>query len=194
MSRTRLQMDERREQLLVLGMELFAGSSYETVSIDEIARRAGMSKGLLYHYFGGKKDFYIATMRFAAGRLLDAIQTDPALSPAERVRAGLTAYLDFVEGRGEAYAALLHGGLGADGDVLAIIEQTRDEIVRQTLTGFGIDDPPPIFHLAIRSWLGAVEHACLQWLAKRHVSRQTLTELLAETLEGHIVAAGRLAG
>lgn len=187
-------MDERREQLLELGMELFGGESYETVSIDEIAKRAGISKGLLYHYFGGKKDFYAETMKHSARRLLDAIQTDPALSPIERVRAGLTAYLDFVEGRGDAYAALLHGGLGADKDVLAIVDETREEIVQQMLEGFGMADPEPIFHLAARSWLGTVEHACLEWLARRHLSRAQLTEFLVGTLQGHLAAATEAGG
>ena len=48
--RARLLVDERRAQLLALGLRLFAEHSYDEVSIDELARAAGVSKGLLYHY------------------------------------------------------------------------------------------------------------------------------------------------
>jgi AcrR family transcriptional regulator len=73
-TRTRLEVEQRRAQLLTLGQELFSSSTYDELSIDDIARAAGISKGLLYHYFPSKRDYYVATIRVAAGELLH--QTD----------------------------------------------------------------------------------------------------------------------
>ena len=61
--RARLEVDERRAQLMKLGIELFAARAYDEVSIDELSRMAGISKGLLYHYFPTKRDFYVATVQ-----------------------------------------------------------------------------------------------------------------------------------
>src|ERR1700679_3746375 len=94
--RARLEVDERRAQLVRLGIDLFAARSYDEVSIDELARAAGVSKGLLYHYFPTQRDFYIATVNDAARQLLALTETSPALPPVERLRASLDAYLDYV--------------------------------------------------------------------------------------------------
>src|SRR5215469_2622841 len=86
--RSRLDVDERRRQLVSLGLELFSTRAYDAVSIDELAREAGISKGLLYHYFPTKRDFYVATVREAAQQLLSRTSTPEHLDPLERVRVG----------------------------------------------------------------------------------------------------------
>src|SRR5437773_1276863 len=107
--RERLDVDERRAQLVRLGIDLFAARTYDEVSIDELARSAGISKGLLYHYFPTKRDFYVATVREGSKQLLDRTVTPDDMPPLERLRFGLDAYLDYVERHGPAYAALLRG-------------------------------------------------------------------------------------
>src|SRR2546429_6237276 len=92
--RIRLDLDARREQLMRVGLELFSTNSYDAVSIDEIAARAGISKGLLYHYFPSKREFYVAGVRAAAAQLRDVVEPDPELSPPERLRGPLEAYPD----------------------------------------------------------------------------------------------------
>ena len=72
--RARLDVDARRRQLLALGTALFGSRPYDEVSIDEVARTAGISKGLLYHYFPTKRDFYVATVREAAAELVEPNQ------------------------------------------------------------------------------------------------------------------------
>ena len=75
-ARARFSVDERRAQLLELGLRLFGDRSYDDVSIDDIAREAGVSKGLLYHYFGSKRVFYAACVEHAAASLLLANGAD----------------------------------------------------------------------------------------------------------------------
>ena len=67
--RTRLSVDARREQLIELGEELFSARPFDEISIDDIAARAEISKGLLYHYFGSKRDFYVAVVRSGVATL-----------------------------------------------------------------------------------------------------------------------------
>src|SRR5690242_4164925 len=69
-ARVRLDVDERRAQLVALGLAEFGTRTYDDVSIDLIAQAAGISKGLLYHYFPTKRAFYVACVREAAARLL----------------------------------------------------------------------------------------------------------------------------
>jgi AcrR family transcriptional regulator len=91
--RVRLEVDARRAQLLEIGRELFTTRSYDELSVDEIAQAAGISKGLLYHYFPGKRVFYIESLREAAEELLRQTMPPRALAPIERLRAGIDAYL-----------------------------------------------------------------------------------------------------
>lgn len=190
--RSRLKEDQRRAQLLELGAQLFGTRAYDDVSIDEIAARADISKGLLYHYFGSKRDFYVAVVEQSAGRLLEALRPDPALEPSARARAGLENYLGFVEMRAEAYTALMSGGLGRDPEVGEIVQSTREAIVAQIQRDIGLVEPRPVFTLALKSFIGAVEAAALHWLTHRSVERRALLEFLERTLEHALVTAVRL--
>lgn len=191
-TRVRRNVDERRAQLLELGMRLFGERAYDDVSIDDIAREAGVSKGLLYHYFGGKRDFYVACVREAAGQLLARTAPDPSLPAPERARAGIEAYLDFAEDHAGAYTALMQSGIGHDPEVLAILQHARDEIVARMLEGMGLAEPRPLFRLAARSWVGQVEAACLEWLVRRDVPRARVVRLLLGGLFGTLLTAKSL--
>jgi AcrR family transcriptional regulator len=132
--RARLEVDERRAQLLAVGMQVFSTRSYDDVSIDELARAAGISKGLLYHYFPTKRDFYVATVREGASQLLDLTVAVDATTPLERLNAGMDAYLDYVDRHGTAYVALMRGGVGSDPEVAMSLDWVeRRTIGRQEL-------------------------------------------------------------
>lgn len=182
-------MDSRRAQLLDLGLRLFGTRAYDEVSIDDIAAAANISKGLLYHYFGGKKAFYAAVVGDAARRLVAAIQPVRELPPPSSVLAGLDAYVRFVEERADAYAALVTGGLGADPQIAEILESTRLEIVGIILTELGLDRPRPAYRLALRSWIGGVEAACVDWLRRRDLPRAELLQLMLGCLRGALASA-----
>jgi AcrR family transcriptional regulator len=179
--RTRLDIDERRSQLLALGLDFFSARSYDEVSIDDFAAAAGVSKGLLYHYFPTKRDFYVATIREASRQLLETTLTDGRAPPKDRLRDGLEAYLAYVERHGPAYAALLGGGIGSDPEVSHIVEETRATFVRRLLEGVDAQTrPTPRLRITLRGWIGFVEAAALDWVARRDVSREALRDLLVE--------------
>jgi AcrR family transcriptional regulator len=177
-------------QLLALGVGLFSERSYDDVAIDEIAARAGVSRGLLYHYFPSKRDFYVETVRWAAEQMQAEVEPeDETLAPIDRLREGLDRYLGFVERHAQAYATVLRSGIGSDAEVLAIVEATRAGITSRLLEGVGLATPRPHFRTAIRGWIGMVEGASLDWLDHRDVRRADLVEVLAAALAAAIGAA-----
>lgn len=186
----RLLVDERRAQLLSLGLQLFGERSYDEVSIDELAREAQISKGLLYHYFPTKRDLYTAALRHAAQQLLDETMPPPELLPEERARRGLETYLSFADRHGPAYVALMRGGLGADPEIVRILEETRATFAQRILDALPDGIETPLVRAAVRGWIGFVEAMALDWLAHRNIERPRLLALLTGLL---VDAIGRAA-
>jgi AcrR family transcriptional regulator len=188
----RLAVDTRRAQLLELGLDLFSSRPYDAISIDDIARQAEVSKGLLYHYFGSKRAFYVSIVELAAQHLVDAIAPCTRLPRATRAIAGLNAYFDFVEARAPAFAALMRGGLGADIEVDRVVDRTREAIVDMILDGAGLSEPRPVIRTAARIWVGAVEAASLDWIEYRTLQRHELILVLTGGLLGLLQQAVQL--
>lgn len=189
--RARLGVDERRNQLLELGLQLFSDHSYDELGVDDIARAAGISKGLLYHYFPSKRDYYVEVVRRAAGQLLDRTGggADQEVS-VDALRRALDAYLDFVDQHARSYVALVRGGIGSDPEVVQLLEGTRRTLTERIVSRISADAPPPLLRLALRGWIGLVEAASLDWLDRREVPREQLRGLLEQMLLATIVAAG----
>jgi AcrR family transcriptional regulator len=188
-ARVRLDTDARRAQLLELGMKIFAESTYDEVSIDDLAKAAGISKGLLYHYFPTKRDLYLAGLREIAGDLL--AQTDVSqlteLPPIERIRRGIDAYLTFVSQRARPYVALMRGGIGSDPEVHAIVEGVREALVERLFTGPESplatgDHRTPLARTALRGWIGFSEAAVLDWLTHGDLEQAQVRDLLVDML------------
>jgi AcrR family transcriptional regulator len=181
--RARMDNDARRAQLLALGLSVFSTRPYDEVSMEDIARAAGISKGLVYHYFPTKRHFYVAALREAARQLLAETEPDASEPPEERLRKGLSGYLAFVEKHARAYATLMRGGVGVDKQVTAVVEKTRAAFVERffsapELTGLAT----PTLRLAVRGWIGFVEATALEWLERRQVPREELLELWTRVL------------
>ena len=189
--RARLGVDERRSQLLELGLQLFSDHSYDELGIDDIAKAAGISKGLLYHYFPSKRDYYVEVVRRAAGQLIE--RTDGASSEEVSIaalRRALDEYLDFVDQHARSYVALVRGGIGSDPEVAQLLEATRRTLTERIVSRISAEAPPPLLQLALRGWIGLVEAASLDWLDRREVPREQLRGLLEQMLLATIVAAG----
>ncbi|MDP2310582.1 MAG: TetR/AcrR family transcriptional regulator [Pseudomonadota bacterium] len=181
--RVRLGVEDRRAQLIAVGLSQFATRSYEDISMDDLARAAEISKGLLYHYFPSKHDYYVAVLDHAAVRLVT--ETTPValdLPPLERLRNGLVTYFDFVDRHGPAFTALMRGGIGSDPEVSAILERTRAAFVDRILQ----DLPPELDTLplrtALRGWIGFVEAVATEWILKRAVSKDELIVMISQVL------------
>jgi len=184
--RVRLDTDERRAQLLELAKTAFAGRSYDEVSIDDLARAAKISKGLLYHYFPTKRDLYVAGLREIAGELVAAIASVPTdLSPIERVKASIDAYLDHITRVPRAFVSLMRGGIGSDPEVASVVEDVRTSMFDQLLHGTPFSvvlEGNALFETAIRGWIGFVESATIDWCENPRLSREQLRDLFTEVL------------
>lgn len=161
---------------------MFQEKSVDQISIDDIAKKAGISKGLLYHYFGSKRAFYVSALRTMAAQLIEETQTSDDLHAHDRLRQGLGAYLDFVKKRAAAYRTLFTEGVGIDPEVATIITESRAALISRMLEKIGFDDPPATFRTAATAWIGAVEAASLDWLEHGDLDRDALIDLLAESL------------
>jgi AcrR family transcriptional regulator len=184
--RIRLDNDERRAQLLQLARKAFSDRSYDEVSIDDLAREAKISKGLLYHYFPTKRDLYVAGLREIADELVErCINLPKDLSPIDSVRAGLDAYLDHIKQHSRAFVSLMRGGIGSDPEVAQVVEG-----VRKRLADSFLDDMPFAdvlskdirFQTALTGWIGFVEGASIDWCANPRLSQTELRELLTSIL------------
>ena len=194
-SRQRRKVEERREQLLDVALELFTRRTYEALSIDEIAQAAGISKGLLSHYFPSKRAFYVAAVGKAADHLLEATdlpRADPHGVPTiTELREGMDAYLAYVEARGASYQFLLRGGMGGDTEVRGILERTRARFAERIEHGLG-DAIEPKVRIAVRGWVGFVEAASLEWIEQKHVEREALAAFLVDAFLAVLRASGAI--
>jgi AcrR family transcriptional regulator len=187
---TRLEVDERRRRLLALGAELFARHSYHELSMSRIAREAGISKALLYHYFPSKQAYFAATLEQAATELAEVTQPDPALPPIEQIARSLDAYLQWVERHADAYAKLIRS-VGAVPEVRELVERVRDATADRILAGIAPAGPAaPALRAAVRGWLWFMDGAVLDWLDHRDLDRARVHGLLLGTLFGAVTAAG----
>jgi AcrR family transcriptional regulator len=187
---TRLDVDERRRQLLELGGRLFATHAFAELSMARIAREAGISKALLYHYFPSKQDFFVATLRQGAEELARVTEPDPDLPPLEALAGSLDAYLGWIEENETAYRKFLES-VGSVPEVKAAIDEIRDRTSARILDGLGAGGPPPPkLRAAARAWLWFMDGAILDWLDHRDLSRGELRDLLLGSLGGSLAAAG----
>jgi AcrR family transcriptional regulator len=187
---TRLGVDERRRRLLLLGADLFARFSYDELSMARIAREAGISKALLYHYFPGKQAYFAATLDEKAAELAALTEPDPALAPREQLVSSLDAFLGWVEDNRAAYGKLVRSA-AAIPEVREVVDRVRDATSERILAGIAAGaDPPPALRTAVRAWLWFMDGAILDWVEHGDVTREQLRNLLLGTLLGAVTAAG----
>jgi AcrR family transcriptional regulator len=188
-SYTRLPVDERRRRLLELGAELFVRHDYGDLSMARIAREAGISKALLYHYFPSKQEFFVATLALAAEELRALTEPDPGLAPQAALRASLDAYLGWIEANPAAYVKLIESATGHR-EVRDLIVSIRATTAARILDGLSPGaPPPPRVRAAVRAWLWFMDGACTDWVEHGGYTRAQLLELLLGALMGGLAAA-----
>ena len=187
---TRMHVDDRRRQLLERGAELFATHSFAELSMARIAREAGISKALLYHYFPSKQDFFVATLQQGAQEIARRTEPDPDLPPLEALAGSLDAFLGWIEENELAYRKLMES-VGSVPEVQALLDELRNSTSARILDGLGAGDPPPPkMRTAARAWLWFMDGAILDWLDHSDLSRTELRDLLLGSLAGSLTAAG----
>ncbi len=176
----RLTPETRRAQLLEVGRTAFLERAYDDLSMDQVAELSGVSKGLLYHYFPTKREFYMAVLNSAVDEMIEIVQPQPGLAPAEQLRRSLDGYLGFVDEHAVSYRAVLRGSIGSDPEVVAIADRFRNAAYELIVSQ--APAVTPLLSLAIRGWIGFVEAVSLEWLRSRRPPRTQLVSLLIDTL------------
>jgi len=173
--RRRMGVEERRQQLIGVALELFAKRSPDEVSIDEIAATAGISRPLVYHYFPGKLSLYEAALKRASEDLASRFVESHDGPLGSRLLRVMRRYFDFVDEHGPGFSALMRGGPAVGSSTTnALIDSVRQAAYEQILSHLGITDPPARLELVVRSWISLAESTALIWLDGRRIPRQEL--------------------
>ena len=173
--RRRMGVEERRQQLIGVALDLFAQRSPDDVSIDEIAAAAGISRPLVYHYFPGKLSLYEAALKRASEDLAERF-TEPHEGPlGARLLRVMHRFFDFVDAHGPGFSALMRGGPAVGSSTTnALVDSVRQIAYEQILSHLGVTDPPPRLELVVRSWISLAESTALIWLDGRRIPREEL--------------------
>ncbi|GAB2725454.1 TetR/AcrR family transcriptional regulator [Nocardia thraciensis] len=183
--RVRLSPDERREQLLTLGARMLSDHALEDIAIGDIAAQAGISRGLLFHYFPTKQDFHLAIAQRANAELLARTAPDPSLGLFDMLRDAMQRYVDYVSGNRTSYLALLRGPASTRPELTTLVDATRGAIVDRILAEVPVpieDDDQPRLRLAVRGWIAFAEETTLSWLRHETITREQLIDMLVESL------------
>ncbi|MFG3022650.1 TetR/AcrR family transcriptional regulator [Streptomyces sp. NPDC048254] len=173
--RRRLGVEERRQQLIGVALELFSRRSPDEVSIDEIASAAGISRPLVYHYFPGKLSLYEAALKRASEDLAGRF-AEPQEGPlGARLLRVMRRFFDFVDEHGPGFAALMRGGPAVGSSATnALIDSVRQAAYEQILTHLDVTEAPARLELVVRSWISLAESTALIWLDGRRIPRAEL--------------------
>ncbi|WP_072687447.1 TetR/AcrR family transcriptional regulator [Rhodococcus marinonascens] len=197
--RTRLSPEQRRAQLIDLGAEMLADRPLEQISVEEIAERAGVSPGLLFHYFASKQDFHLAIVRHANEEMIAYTAADPSVvkagDPMRVLRSVLSSYIDYACDNRTCYVSLSRGPASGNPDMRAIFEETRVvmcERILEQLRMLAIE-PTSAVVLSVRGWIAYVEEVTITWLHNPlhnpQLSRDELIDIAAQALPALAVAA-----
>ncbi|MFT6397982.1 MAG: AcrR family transcriptional regulator [Bradymonadia bacterium] len=183
-ARTALRMNdqERREHLLLYGRRYFAEFGFDAMSMQEIAKRAGVSKGLLYHHFGGRRGFYLATVEHVIDSLLEDMQVPDGLDPVTALRTMIERFVVFVENNADIYQALIRGGLGADSDVVAQLDRVRAHSIELITAGQAELLLTPLQRVQLVGWIAWVESSTSAWLDTDDIAADTFIGVVQSTL------------
>lgn len=189
--RSRLTPDERRAQLIVLGVNFLADHPLDELTIDELARRAGVSRALVFHYFDSKQGMHRTVITAARDSLLQATAPREELPPHERISDTLTRFVAFVRGHRGTFTSLVRGIASGDPAVRDLVDESREvnaAHLRRAFDELGVSDTRAV-RMAIRGWVSFTEEVFVSLAADEQIDDSELVTFLMRTLEATIAAA-----
>jgi AcrR family transcriptional regulator len=187
----RLAPEDRRRQLVELALTICARDGWDALSLDDVAARAGVTRGLLYRYFpAGRSDLLAAVADEAANRLGEGFQTDPDVPLSAKTPANLALVLEHAQGPSDAWLVYREAAASALPEVRRRIDALLDELVAAiAFNNFGVATPPPRTRLAIRGYIAFAGQAIDDWRERGDVAREELFALLQSVFAATIAAA-----
>jgi AcrR family transcriptional regulator len=174
--------DDRRAQLVQIGLELLPTTPVQELTIDEVARRAGISRSLLFHYFATKRDYYTAVTRAAADLMLEHLLPSTGAPREDQVAGMLDRYVGWVETFRESHLAFVRGAAGGDPWVAEVYEDTRNRLVAVALDALGLPDDALRRQLVL-AWFAFTEDLVGHWVQDPTMPRPDLLALLRDVLD-----------
>ncbi|GAA2702586.1 TetR family transcriptional regulator [Actinoplanes palleronii] len=180
----RLEPDARREQILSVAVRLFGERPYPEVSTTDVARDAGVARGLVNHYFGTKKELYLEVVRVMLTVPEVALERLPVGDPPQRVDAIVTWFLDVVSRHSTSWlAAITAGGMAGDSDVDRVITEAVDVAADSVLAAVGLGDrQDEALRGMARAYVGMATYTAREWLQRNVLTRDQVHLLLTTTL------------
>jgi len=185
-AKTRLAADDRRRQLIGIGLSKLVEKPIQDLAIDEVAAEAGISRGLLFHYFATKREFYVACVAAAGRRILRNTAPDPELAPTDQLRAMVGLFVEQIDRRRDFYLSLVHGTGGGDVGVVAVYEKIRDQLTGRVLTTLALN---PNARNVVHAWWAYVEDHAIEWSGQ---SRDRRTRSVDDLIDHNIAALNAL--
>ncbi len=182
---------DRRAQLLTIGLDLLATRPIHDLALDEVATAAGVSRTLVFHYFPSKGEYFAAMVATLGERLLLDAPGDPAAEVGVRLRAMVAGFLKFVRLHRGVYVTLVRGAAGGDVRVLEMLDLIRSQLVDLWLDAAEWPHRDPLTRLAVRGWLGALEEVALT-VTDSGVPRAAAVELLVSGLLDELTRAAAI--
>lgn len=185
-ARSRLEPDERREQILQCAVRLFGERPYPAVSTTELADAAGVTRGLIHHYFGTKRGLYLEVVRrmLVVPRIREAVALDGTLE--QRVGQAVDWFLGVMAEHGQTFVRVSGAeGVGDDPEVERLLAEADDVAASSVLKAMGVTPEQvadPRAQAMLRAYAGLVKAAVREWLCARTLTRDEVRLLLNTSL------------
>ncbi len=164
-----------------------------------MAQHAGISRGLLYHYFEDRDAFVIAVLEQASDGLRMALRPDRSLSERDQIAGTIDAFIAFAEGHAAAFRAVLTGGV-TNRKIATVVDETRERDLARFVSAIAATTGErmntanhDVLRVALHAHMHFMEGAVVRWLSRREITRGQLRELILRSLEGTIAAAKAVA-
>ena len=175
--RTRLSPDARRQQILDAASELYRERRYDTVSLEELAAAAGVARGLLHHYFGSKRELFLAVMTQSARLPLEQLPDLDGRPITERAAITMSWILDGARSYGQSWVnASGAEQWNSDNDVQALVDAADDRAARFMLDALGLPDDAGL-RPRLRPVAAFTKALCREWLQRKSLTRDEVLEL-----------------
>ena len=183
--RRRLQPEQRREELVRVGVQLFAEGTLDRTHVNEIIKRAGVSRTLFYHYFPSKTAFARAIVEHEILHLHGLVEQQ--IEPTQK--GAISTFAGYVRARPDSFRALHTGGLDQDPEIAAALATSFERYERLVLMFLGVAEPDERAMFAAEVWISTMIALCLAWLDHPEISQETITNMSAQALESLVSQA-----
>jgi AcrR family transcriptional regulator len=178
----RLTADERRQAAMEATLHLLATVRYEDLLMEDIAVAAGMSRPLLYHYFGGKEQLTAAAVRWYGRLMVEEIYRASIAAGRAWLPASIGAYLDYVTTRSDWYRVLTRPAYLPFAEMEDVRNEIRLRVIKALQRHLAPGGSSPMLRLLLWGWVGQAESICQEWLTHGELDRDVLEPMLCELL------------